>query len=195
MITRTSTILLEGLKDPANPNAWPEFDGRYRPVVMAVARRSGLSEADAEDAAQEILSAFAESYRQGHYQREKGHLRSFLRGIASHKLQDIRRRRHTERPLADLENGTRLLHQLQDPQTEALWDEEWSSALLRQCLEEVRREIAPRTFEAFEMVALKEWPAQRAADHLKVSLDVVYQSRHRVLARVRELLPKMEEIW
>src|SRR5205823_5538374 len=53
VITRTSTALLEALKDRSDHAVWWEFDGRYRPLLMAVGRRLGLDVADAEDAAQE----------------------------------------------------------------------------------------------------------------------------------------------
>ncbi|MCJ7543287.1 MAG: hypothetical protein MUP47_01770 [Phycisphaerae bacterium] len=49
MITRTSTELLEGIKDPSNRAAWSELDRRYRPLILAVARRLGLGHDDAED--------------------------------------------------------------------------------------------------------------------------------------------------
>jgi len=50
MQTRTSSTLLEGLKDPADRTSWIEFDRRYRPLVFLVARRMGLQAVDAEDA-------------------------------------------------------------------------------------------------------------------------------------------------
>jgi len=55
--------------------------------------------------------------------------------------------------------------------------------------------VEPRTFEAFRLFVLEEWPAKRVASHLQVSEDVVYQSKSRILSRVRELLPQMAAIW
>ncbi|HET6248012.1 MAG TPA: hypothetical protein VFE47_09975 [Tepidisphaeraceae bacterium] len=49
MLTRTSTALLDGLKNLSDPSAWQAFDVRYRPLLMAVGRKLGLSIADAED--------------------------------------------------------------------------------------------------------------------------------------------------
>jgi len=196
MLTRTSTILLEGLKNSADQKAWREFDERYRPLILAVAARSGLRGSEVEDAAQETMIAFLEAYRESRYDREKGRLRDWLRGIACHKVRDIQRRQgRREKPLADLAHGTNLLTQVEDSAAEAVWDEEWNNAVLRQCLQEVRQQVEPRTFEAFELFALRGWPAKRVAAHLQLSEDVVYQSKSRILTRIREQLPTLTEIW
>jgi RNA polymerase sigma-70 factor (ECF subfamily) len=196
LITRTSLTLLEGLKDPAGSAAWQEFVARYRPLVVAVARRLGLQEADAQDVAQEVLVAFVQAYRQQRYDRDKGALRSWLRGIAWNKVHDVLRRRGREPvPVADRTDATGLLDQVPDPRAESVWAEEWGRAVLRQCLEEVRLEVSPQTYEAFVLLALREWPARRVAGHLQVSEDVVYQSKSRILKRVRELLPQIEKNW
>ena len=189
-------MLLNGLGNPSDEASWGEFDSRYRPLVLAVGRRLGLQEADAEDAAQEAMTAFVAAYRQKQYDRKKGRLRDWLRGIASHKIRDIQRKRsRREKPIADESQGTRFLNQIEDHHIETFWEDECRKAILRQCLKEVRPEVAPKTFQAFQLFALEQWPAKQVASHLQVSEDVVYQSKSRVLARVREVLPQMEEIW
>jgi RNA polymerase sigma factor (sigma-70 family) len=196
LLTRTSTILLEGLKNPGDRSCWQDFDSRYRPLVIALARRLGLQDCDAEDIAQETMAAFLRAYRQGQYDRERGRLRDWLRGIASHKVRDLQRHwGHQEKPLTEKTDATSLLDQIEDKNVETVWDEEWDRAVLRQCLEEVRQEVEPRMFEAFELFALRDWPAKQVAAHLQVSEDTVYQSKSRILARVRDLLPLLERTW
>jgi RNA polymerase sigma-70 factor (ECF subfamily) len=196
LLTRTNTVLLEGLKNPGDRVSWETFDARYRPIILAVAKRLGLQEADAEDAAQETMAAFVERYRQQGYDRGKGRLRDWLRGIARHKVQDIlRRNSRREVPVGDKTDATGFLNQVEDEQVQTVWEDEWEKAVLRQCLEEVKQEVSPRTFEAFELFALRDWPAKRVASHLQVSEDTVYQGKSRILARIRELLPEMEKVW
>jgi RNA polymerase sigma-70 factor (ECF subfamily) len=192
-ITRTSTALLEGLRDSGDESAWREFEARYRPLVFAVARRLGLQDADAEDAAQETLAAFVQAYREHRYDREKGRLRQWLRGIACHKVRDLLRRRGREVSASDRTDAERMLEQVPDAHAQSAWDDEWSKAVLRDCLEQVRGEVEPQTFEAFLLFALREWPARRVAEHLQISEAVVYQSKSRVLKRVRELIGGAEE--
>lgn len=193
-ITRTSTILLEGLKDRTDDAVWREFDSRYRPILLAVGRRLRLDPSDSEDAAQETLVAFLAEYQSGRYNREAGRLRDWLAGIMTHKVQDSRRRAaRQEQALRDAAQNGELDRRVADVQQ--VMEEEWRAALLRQCLERVRMEVTPQTFESFEMFALQQRPADQVARQLGVSVDVVYQNKRRVLQRIRELLLKLEESW
>ena len=60
---RTTTALLDGLFDSANQSIWREFDARYRPILMAFARRLGLNRDNAADVTQETLACFVRDYR------------------------------------------------------------------------------------------------------------------------------------
>lgn len=196
MLTRTSTALLEGLKDGADRRAWGEFDRRYRPLILALGRRLGLSAADAEDAGQETMLAFVRAYGEGQFAREKGRLRDWLRGMAVHKIQEaVRRRGRGEKLVGDRPGETGLWERQAGPGLEELWEAEWEKAVLRGALAEVRGEVAAKTFEAFELYALKQWPVGEVARHLGVSEDVVYQSKRRVLQRLRQAWPRVREIW
>lgn len=187
MLTRTSTILIEGLKDPENRACWEAFDARYRPLILAVARRLGLQDADAEDAAQDTIAAFIQGYRRGDYQRGKGRLRDWLCGIAGNKARDVFRRGGREKLIADKTDGTLFFSKVEDAKLQQAWEDEWNQAVLRQCLAQVREELPARSYEAFQLFALEQLPAREVARRLQVSEDFVYQVKHRVLARIREL--------
>ncbi len=47
--TRTTTKLLDALRDHDNEPVWAHVDARYRPVIAALARRLGLNASDAEE--------------------------------------------------------------------------------------------------------------------------------------------------
>jgi len=51
----------------------------------------------------------------------------------------------------------------------------------------VRQEVAPETYQAFELVALEGLPAADAARLTGLSRNAVYLARKRILARLREL--------
>jgi len=190
VLTVTCTDLLDGLRNPENRTVWRDYVDRYRPVLLAYARRLGLGEADAEDLAQQTLLTFSTAYREGRYDRERGRLRAWLFGIAQNHLRHLRRRR----PDATL--GTDEALALEDPgDQEALFDQEWRDGLLRQGLEVVRREVTPQTFEAFQLFASQDWPAERVAAHLGITPNAVFGAKRRVLQRLRELLPALEEDW
>lgn len=74
--THTTTRLLDSLKESIAGDTWRRFDARHRPILIAFGRKSGLSEADAEDASQQALAEFARDFRAGRQERGKGRLRS-----------------------------------------------------------------------------------------------------------------------
>jgi RNA polymerase sigma-70 factor, ECF subfamily len=195
--TMTSTALLEGLKAPDNSTVWLEFDNRDRPMITRYARRFGLTDQDAQDAAQQTLIAFCDSYRQGKYDRDKGRLRIWLFGIARNQILNTRRKkRGREVQVADASQATGFFDKVEDEdQLEQAWNEEWRQAVLRQCLEAVRKEFDGKTVEAFELFAWKGLPAQEVAEQLGMTANAVFLVKHRVMKRIRELLPAMEDIW
>ena len=70
-------------------------------------------------------------------------------------------------------------------------DEAWQ-AVFEQCLlvallDVVRREVNPRTFQAFELFTLGEMPGREVARITGISRNAVYQARKNVFARLKEL--------
>jgi len=197
-ISLTSTYLLDGLKDPANQEVWKSYVDRYRPLLVRYGVRLGLPESDADDAAQQTLVEFYTAFRAGKYDRDRGRLREWLFGIARNQALNQRRKRATQgaRNAADRQASDSDIAAIADEQRDsAIWEEEWRAALLRQCMAEVRYEVQPGTFEAFELFAVQGWPAERVAAHLKITPNAVFGAKRRILRRIRELLPNMERTW
>ncbi len=195
LTTITSTYLLNGLKDPSNEPVWRQYVDRYRPLLVRYGKRLGLSEADAEDVAQQTLTAFSTAYRDGKYDRERGRLRVWLFGIARNQILTWqRRRRDREVQIADATGSTHFFDGIADESAlEAAWDHEWQQAVLQQCLQRVRAEVQPATFEAFELFAGRGWSAERVAAQLGITQNAVFGAKRRILRRVRELLPEIEQ--
>ena len=196
--TLTNTVLLEGLRSAGNDTIWAQFVDRYRPMIVKYAQRLGLNESDAQDAAQHALIAFCTAYQDGKYDREQGRLRVWLFGIARNQIRNLarKRRRRGEVQVGSDGSQTDFFAQLDDENhMENLWEQEWRNAVFRQCLEEVRREVEPRSVEAFELFAWKGWSAQKVAEHLDMTPNAVFIAKHRIMKRIRELLPKMQEVF
>lgn len=195
--TVTSVSLLEGLRDPRHRTVWADFVGRYRPLIIRFGMRAGLSEADAEDAAQATLTVFATAYADGKYDRRKGRLRHWLFGIAAkhvNRAKSGHRRREVQMPgepgETDFFAGLPDEHRLED-----LWNREWQEAVYRQCLAEVRTTFDDRTVAAFELFTSSGQSAREVAERLGMTENAVYLAKHKILKRIREILPAMEEIW
>ena len=199
-VTITSTILLEGLKQPENRTAWQQFVGRYRPLVVHYAQnRFGLGVHDAEEAAQNTLAAFADAYQKGRYDREKGRLRKWLFGIATRQIRDLVRRRAKGREVqvADEGTGTGFLPRVadNDAELEEMWEEEWRRAVYQQCMVEIQTQFAPKTVAAFLLFAKEGQGAKEVAGKLGMTENAVCLAKYKILKRIRKLAPLVEENW
>ncbi|MCH7796945.1 MAG: sigma-70 family RNA polymerase sigma factor [Planctomycetes bacterium] len=193
MLTRTTTAMLEALLDPADDEVWRDFDHRYRPILVAFARRLGLPAEDAADAAQETLTRFVRSYRDGKYDRDRGRLRSWIIGIARHCVYDIHQRRAT-----DPKRGMSAISELPDESTiNAMWDEECEHEILRQGISELRQQTRTEegTIRAFEMLAFDGRTPAEVAKELSISVNDVYLAKHRCLKRLREILGHLKHLY
>lgn len=187
---KTTTTLLAELNDPRSDAAWDGFLHRFRVPVSSFLRGQGIPEADLEDVAQDVLVTFVELYRGNRYDRERGRLSSWLFGIA-HKLvlrQRARRRRLDEK----IEATEGAEASPEDSASWDLWSRYWNEFLLRESLRRARDEFSPQTFAAFELTALKGEEAERTAQELGIDVKAVYNARHRVLSRMRQLRLEIE---
>jgi len=194
LLRTTTTALLDQLRDHDNHPVWEEFDRRYRPLLVGLGLRLGLTAQDAEDVAQETLVRFARLHARGKYDRSRGRLRSWLLGIArncSLDLLDGIRRRNVGR-------GSSAIVELPDARDlDALWDEERRRVVLARGLDDLRArgQFDERTLQAFELVALERVPAVQVAETLGMSIDSVYAARSRCVKRLRSVVEEIEGLY
>jgi RNA polymerase sigma factor (sigma-70 family) len=190
----TTSTILQQLREFENATAWQLFVQRFHAPILAFVRRMGMSAQDAEDVAQESLLAFAESYRAGKYDREKGRLSSWLFGIAYRQVLRQKRRIGRRREVHEADYPS-LIARLPDERGAAdLWERSWEEFLLKECLARVQREVQPGTFRAFELTVREDRPPGDVAGELGVTTRAVYNAKHRVLKRVRELRVDLERM-
>lgn len=190
----TNTTLLQGLKDADNRTVWRQYVERYRPLILRYAARLGAPEAEAEDIAQATLLAFSTAYRQGKYDRDRGRLSAWLFGIARNEVLAWNRAR-SKRPLAATDGDGRIHAMVAEDELAKLWQREWQDSIVAECLKLVRCEVKPETLRAFELFALEERPADEVGAELGMTPNAVFGAKRRVLQRVRELMPLVEEAW
>lgn len=187
----TTTTILVRLRDYENREAWERLLERFRRPIVAFARQLGVGAADAEDVAQETLLAFADGFRRGAYDPAKGRLSRWLFGIAYR--QALGQRRAQARGAGNDAAASFWANLPEENDASATWDEEWERTVLGECLEVVRSEVEPTTFRAFELTVLGDRSAEDAARELSVPIKTVYNAKHRLLKRIRELRGDYED--
>jgi len=189
--TATTTVLLEGLHDSANEAAWTHFDQRYRPIVVAFARRLGLNDTDAADVAQETLTRFVEEYRAGKYDRTRGRLRSWLIGLAKYRVSSVYRARHRAREFGGVSQAADLTD---EHELETIWEAERRASMLREAMEQLRSATRSedKTIRAFELLVLNQTPPATVADQLQMTTQDVYRAKNRIAQRLQSIVDRLE---
>lgn len=187
--TRTTTRLLDALRDPGNEPVWLHIDARYRPVLTGLARRLGLTDAAAEEVAQQSLAEFVRAYRDGRYDRAKGRLSSWIMGIAHntarHALRDGRREVSV--------GGTAFATIPDEHELRTIWMEERDRAILDRAMALLRDEatIDDRTLLAFELFGLRGVPVGEVASRCSMTTEQVYVAKSRVTKRLRRAVEEL----
>lgn len=186
MHTQTHATLLDRLREASDPLAWEEFYERYWRLIFATARRRGCSDHTAEEIVQEAMLAVFKGRAAFRYDPARGRFRDWL-GTVVRNAVAARRRAPADRPqpLADDARLAALADAAPTPDAE--WDRAFDLATLASLLDVVRHEVAPATFQAFELAVLQEMPGADVARVTGLSRNAVYLARRRILARLREL--------
>ena len=194
MYEQTTTSLLEGLADPSNEQVWREFDERYRVLLIGLARRLGLSDADAHDAVQETLTRFYSAYSAGKYSRERGRLRSWITSIARNCIMDA----HAANARRKDRRGMSAIEQRWDNAAfDTAWDAACRRAVLLRSIRQLRSDTGTdeTTIHAFEEVVLRGRAPREVAEALGVTPNDVYLAKHRCLSRLRAIAGMITEAY
>ncbi|TVQ77369.1 MAG: sigma-70 family RNA polymerase sigma factor [Phycisphaeraceae bacterium] len=191
MLTRTTTQILDSLRDPANADMWQLFDERYRPVIHAFALQRGLTDSDAAEVAQTTLAQFTADYGAGRYDRSRGRLSSWILGIASHRIADLGRNLQRRRR----DRGESAFEELASASSaEECWQAAMRKIILERALRALREEtrLDERTVKAFELCSLRGVPAPAVAAECLMTLDEVYVAKNRAIKKLREIVQRYE---
>lgn len=191
----TSLSLLERAR-ANDPTAWQRIVFLYSPLVYAWCRRFGLQDADTLDVGQDVLRSVFANLACFRRDQPSQSFRRWIKTITRNKALDAFRRAK-RRPTA-LGGSDAFADQIEDS-TPPADDSDASEVvserklLLRRALDLVRGEVEPNTWEAFWRVTVDEKPAAEVAAALRVSANVVYLSKSRVLRRLTKLFADLIE--
>src|SRR5262245_56482687 len=172
---RTSITLLGRLQsNPDDKEAWSEFVRRYGRIIFRWCRHWNLQEADAEDVTQNVLLELARKMKTFTYDPSQS-FRGWLNTLTHAAWCDFvdSRRRH-----AQGSGDTVVLLQLQEiaarDDLARRLEEEYDQELLELAVFEVRRRVAPATWEAFRLLAFEGLSGAEVAAQLGMSVGNVY---------------------
>ena len=192
-VTRESLVgRLVNLDDRAR---WQEFFDTYWRLIYSVARKAGLTDAEAQDVVQETVITVAKNISK--YEREAGSFKGWLLHITRWRIADQFRKRpprgatRRERTRA----GTATIERIPDPDgvdLDKAWQEEWQQNLLAAAMERVKRKVDARHYQIFDCAVVKQWSASKIAKELGVNIAQVYLVKHRLAGLLKREVKAIE---
>jgi RNA polymerase sigma-70 factor (ECF subfamily) len=192
----TRASLLHRLKDWQDHSSWQDFFDTYARLIHNVARKAGLSEAEAKDVVQETVISVAKHMPTFQYDRANGSFKSWLLTMTRWRIADQLRKRETsifyshteETRIQAFEKAVNPM----DSSVDAMWEAEWENNLLEAALLRVKRKLDPQKYQIFDLYVNKNWPAEKVAKMFNVSVSLVYTAKNRVTEMVAEEVRELE---
>jgi len=161
-------------------------------VIYRLARSRGLQDADAREVTQDVLLAVAGAIER--FDTQQGtRFGSWLARVTRNASIDlIRKRREQGTGRTDVIRSMEQQPEHADAPS-ALFDLERRRQLFRWAARQVRRQVHEASWQAFWLTAVEGRTAAAVAEQLQMTEGAVYVARCRVLARLRELVAKLDE--
>ena len=198
-LTATRRSLVDRLANWEDQQRWQEFFDTYAKLIYSAARKSGLTDAEAQEVVQETVISVAKNISKLQYDPAIGSFKGWLLNITRWRIADQFRKRRPEeqhRPIDD-DRATATIDRIPDVNSQALdhlWEEQWKENLLDAALTRLKKRIPPKHFQIFDCYVQKQWPAQKVAKHLNVNLGQVYLAKHRVAALLKKEIKALEKL-
>ncbi len=187
--SKTRATLLERIRDGSDPVAWEDFFARYWRLIFFFARRRGCSEHTAEEIVQDVMTTVFQKRDVFCYDPARGRFRDWLAVVVGNRVA-AHRRAPSQRIRGcggDGEEENIACRANSEIAAEKLWEAAFEETLLAAMLDVVRRQVEPRTFQAFELTALGELSGAEVSAVTGLSRNAVYQARRAVLGRLADL--------
>ena len=191
----TRDTLLVQIRSPANRAAWDQFALIYRPVIYRLARRRGLQDADAQDLAQRVLIAVASAI--GRWEKSSDgsvRFRHWLRRVARNAIVNALARQPSDRAAGGSSAHDLLAEQPDDdPRADDQIELEYRRELYLRAARQVRADVEPDTWRAFEMTVVENRTVDEAAGELGKPVGTIYAARSRIVRRLRTAVQELEQ--
>lgn len=191
--TRATLLLRLKADGPEREVAWAHFCELYEPIIAGFARRLGTPPHEVAEVVQHVVAGFFAAQPRFVYDPAKGRFRGYLKACVSNLVLSQRRARARLRPESSLAGESPLDNHESDAASDQAWEAEWERQRLALALARVRADLGDNAmFQAFDAVAIRGQSPDVVAQALGMSRDSVYQSKSRVLSRLRLALDAID---
>jgi len=197
-LLQTRHSLLRRLRDWDDHASWEEFFNIYWRLLYNVATQAGLNDSEAQDVVQETILTVARNIKGFKVGAEHGSFKSWLLRIIRSRIADHFRRKPlavAQRISVDGSSRTPVAERIPDPASinlEAVWEQNWQQNVVEVAMDRVKKLVRPTCYQMFDLHVLKEWPANKVADKLGVTMGQVYFARQKVERLIKKESQRLE---
>jgi RNA polymerase sigma factor (sigma-70 family) len=191
----TRSELLEQAKNWEDQSAWEKFCDLYRRLIHAFSIRSGLTDDEAQEVAQDILLEVAVRLKNGEYQRDQGSFRGWLFRLTRWRITNQFHQRQSGHVSLDQPGVIEAVESasagaVEDNET---WEEEWQRALLAAAFERLRGCMNIEHFQVLHALVWHGWSPEQVAKTFKMSRTAVYLVKLRCLSRLKRQIARLQK--
>jgi len=197
----TRQSLLHRLRNAEDQSSWQEFFDTYWSLIYRVARKAGLSDADAQDVVQETVISVSRQIEGFVYDPRICSFKTWMLRLTRWRVLDHLNAREREEARRHVslrpEEATRTptIERMPDPAIDAMeaeWDQEWERHILDTALEHTIRRVSPAQYQVYDLCVHQRKSALDVARLLEINVGRVYLARHRVSKMLRSELERLK---
>jgi RNA polymerase sigma factor (sigma-70 family) len=194
----TRASLIGRLKNWQDHASWQEFFDTYWKLIYGVARKSGMSDSEAQDVVQETVVSVAKHMPGFQYDPAVGSFKAWLLQMTRWRIIDQVRKRPPEflHHSPSHGSGTGTVERVIDPESNVLdqvWDAEWERNLLDAAVASVKRKLDPQKYQIFDFYVNKGWPPEKVAVRFQISVDQVYLAKCRITDLIKKEVARLKK--
>jgi RNA polymerase sigma-70 factor (ECF subfamily) len=188
----TRRSLLTRLRQADDNIGWQEFFETYWRLLYGVARKAGLSAAEAQDAVQDCVITVSRQMPKFRYAPERCSFKGWLLLILRQRVGRQFHKRMQQRAdgdaspqivISDEATDTNPLARVADAsgdQLDSIGEAEWQQHLIAVATERLKSQVSDAQFQIFDLHVLRGWPTSDVAQTLGVSVAQIYLAKLRV---------------
>lgn len=193
MYTTRSTLLKKLFNN--DEIGWEEFFDSYKELLYSVVMQNNIDPSDADDVVQQTMLAVFNGGAFAYDKSKNGTFRSWLGGIVRHKVVDhLRKRKPTEVLNEEIADSA--------PVADQMFLKEYRKHILTLAINEMRSQVTPEAFEAFQLCVLRNMSDNDAAELLGAKPNTVTIRKRRCMETLRKIIarlnredPELELVW
>jgi len=200
----TRRSLITRLRQADDHAGWQRFFDTYWRLLYGVARKAGLTDAEAQDAVQDCVITVSQQMPKFRYEPERCSFKGWLLMILRQRVgRQFQKRMRPDAASADPGHDAGSGHDTQPqglaglPDTstdrlDSIWEAEWQEHLTALATERLKGKVSDAQLQIFDLHVLRGWPVREVARMLGVNKAQVYLAKLRVGRRFKREIDELK---